>query len=61
MGATPDKGVVGFDGEVFGDKRFSYTQLNGVANQEANGLGGPGHPPGGDKVSLPAPIRFISR
>ena len=40
MGESPDKGVVGINGEVFGNKRFSYKQVNAVANQVAHGLAG---------------------
>ena len=39
---------------VFGDKRFSYAQLNAVANQVANGLTAQGIGKG-DKVALSCP------
>ena len=39
---------------VFGDKRFSYLQLNAVANQVANGLTASGIGKG-DKVALSCP------
>ena len=39
---------------VFGDKRFSYAQLNAVANQVANGLTALGIGKG-DKVALSCP------
>ncbi|NKQ36932.1 MAG: long-chain fatty acid--CoA ligase [Chloroflexi bacterium] len=39
---------------VFGDMRFSYAQINGAANQVANGLAAAGIQPG-DKVALSCP------
>ncbi len=39
---------------VFGDMRFSYAQINGAANQVANGLVAAGIQPG-DKVALSCP------
>ncbi|HID53048.1 MAG TPA: long-chain fatty acid--CoA ligase [Anaerolineae bacterium] len=45
----PDKTAV-----VFGDMRFSYAQINGAANQVANGLAAAGIQPG-DKVALSCP------
>ena len=39
---------------VFGDKRFSYAQVNAVANQVANGLASAGIAKG-DKVALSCP------
>ncbi len=45
----PDKTAV-----VFGDMRFSYAQINGAANQVANGLVAAGIQPG-DKVALSCP------
>jgi long-chain acyl-CoA synthetase len=39
---------------VFGDKRFSYKQINAVANQVANGLAAAGITKG-DKVALSCP------
>ena len=36
------KEVPGKTALVFGDKRFTYAQVNAVANQVANGLAAPG-------------------